>query len=150
MKSSTFNVKLTHEDAKVPTRATDESAGYDLFSPVDVTILGKSSASVNTHIIISMDNTNLPDGYIQCARIASRSGLHFKYSIDAFPGVIDSDFVGEIVVGLNNTSSADYHIKKGERIAQLIFTPVYIPTLNQSVSTKETNRGTGGFGSTGK
>ena len=81
-----------------------------------------------------------------------RSGMGFKHGIGLSNGVgvIDSDYRGEISVGLMNLSGEDYTIRPGDRIAQLMVTPVVQPTVVAADTLDETDRGTGGFGSTGR
>ena len=90
----------------------------------------------------------VPKGYY--AQVMSRSGLAFKQSIEAFNGVIDSDYRGEIKVLLKNMSPIPKNIKDGERIAQILIKPVAQPTLTEVDELSNTDRGEGGFGSTGK
>lgn len=84
------------------------------------------------------------------ARIAPRSGLTFKYGIQVGAGVIDSDYTGEIKVILFNHGENDFIIKTGDRIAQLIFEKIVTNELQEVEELVQTDRGSGGFGSTGK
>ena len=90
----------------------------------------------------------VPNGYY--AEVKSRSGLAFKQQIEAFNGVIDSDYRGEIKVLLKNMSPIRKTIEDGERIAQILIKPVAQPTLSEVGELSSTDRGEGGFGSTGK
>lgn len=82
-------------------------------------------------------------------RVAPRSGLAAKYFIDVGAGVIDQDYRGNVGVVMFNFNSDDFHVKKGDRIAQLILERIFIPTLQELPSLDSTVRGDGGFGSTG-
>jgi dUTP pyrophosphatase len=84
--------------------------------------------------------------------VFGRSGLGIKHGLTPSNavGVIDSDYRGEIMVGLSNHSDADYTIQPGERIAQLVIVPVFTPEIEEADELSETERSGGGFGSTGK
>ncbi len=134
-----------HPDARTPTRAADGDAGYDLSSVEDVVVKAKSQAMISTGIKLEIPN----DHY---GRVAPRSGLAAKHSIDVLAGVIDSTFRGYVKVILYNHGSTDFEVKKGDRIAQLIFERISTPILQEVFSENElsdTSRGSGGFGSTG-
>lgn len=135
-------VKKLDADAKIPSRATEGSAGYDISSAEDVTIAAKSRAGVSTGISIRVPKNTY-------GRIAPRSGLAVKHGIDVLAGVVDFDYTGEVKVILYNTSDEDYFVKKGDRIAQLILERMETPEVEVVLELSETSR-TGGFGSTGK
>lgn len=141
----TFQVFLNHPLARVPARAEEGAAGYDLSSVEDVVIEGNSQAIINTGLIVQFPS----DCY---ARIAPRSGLAAKHSIDVLAGVVDSSYRGEIKVILVNHSPKSFHVHAGDRVAQLIYERIYTPVL-EVVSSKDdldvTTRGAGGFGSSG-
>jgi len=134
--------KLT-ENATTPTRGSALSAGYDLYSGYDCTIEAKGKHTVMTDIQIA-----LPDGCY--GRVAPRSGLAHKHFIDVGAGVIDQDYRGNVGVVMFNFSDTDFKISKGDRIAQLICERIYLPELEELKSLDDTDRGSGGFGSTGK
>lgn len=138
----TLLVKKLDADAKIPSRATEGSAGYDISSAEDVTIAAKSRAGVSTGISIRVPKNTY-------GRIAPRSGLAVKHGIDVLAGVVDFDYTGEVKVILYNTSDEDYFVKKGDRIAQLILERMETPEVEVVLELSETSR-TGGFGSTGK
>lgn len=149
-----INVKIKYvsdmigQEIKPPFYATEGAAGMDLSAAVEEDILlpkGKM-AVIPTGIAISLPNS----GYV--AYIYARSGLGIKHGIclSNGVGVIDSDYRGEIRVGLINLGPEDYVIKKGERIAQMVFAPVARANLIACDSLDETQRGAGGFGSTGR
>ena len=137
-----FEVKKLVPHAIIPRRADEGSAGLDISSAEDVIIHSKKWLGVSTGIAISIPT----DCY---ARIAPRSGLAFNKGIDVFAGVVDSSYRGEIKVILHNNGENDFNIKKGDRIAQLIFEKIYHTDLVEVQELTTTTRGTGGFGSTG-
>lgn len=141
-----FRVLRDHPDAVVPRRAEPGAAGYDLVSIEDVCINPQSRAVVDTGIIVECPN----DCYV---RIAPRSGLAVKSGIDVLAGVVDSSYRGRIkVVLLNTDKNFPYLVEKGAKIAQIIFERIYTPVIEE-VNTADkltgTERGIGGFGSTG-
>lgn len=116
--------------------------GFDLFSGYDCTIPAKGKAFVKTDIEIAV-----PNGCY--GRIAPRSGLAKDHFIDIGAGVIDPDYRGNVGVVMFNFGEEDFKVKKGDRIAQLICERVFIPELQEVESLDATDRGDGGFGSTG-
>lgn len=138
-----INVKKLSENATIPTQGTKFAAGYDLYAAEDSIIVCGARKLVKTNI--SMEIT---PGYY--GRIAPRSGLAYKNGIDVLAGVIDSDYRGDIGVILYNTDkNIDFEIKKGDRIAQIIFEACYFATLNTVENLDNTLRQSGGYGSTG-
>lgn len=148
---SRIGVKLVHPLARVPEKATGESAGYDLFAVESVTVPPTCStpdgnvevgrALVPTGIIL-----NLPAGTV--GRIASRSGLSVRFNIEVGAGWVDSDYRGEILVEVKNLSSQAYEVSPADRIAQLIILPLAPGELEVVAEVEETTRGSRGFGST--
>lgn len=146
MKTYEFkNVKITAEDYLIPDYGTVGSAGCDLKSSEDVILYPGDRALVGTGLKIA-----IPKGYV--GLICPRSGLAFKHGITVLnaPGIIDCDFRGEVKVILINLSKEEYSIKKCDKIAQLIFTEYSRATFLSLTGLDETDRGTGGFGSTGR
>ena len=144
------NVKvLLSRGMTMPAYATDGAAAVDMRAAIDegttVTIQPGERAMIPTGMAISLENANV------VAILAARSGLAVKSGINLATGigVIDSDYRGEICVGLYNSSSVPFTVNRGDRIAQLMFMPVYVANLIQAESLDETARGAGGFGSTG-
>ena len=131
-----------------PARATEGSAGLDLAACMDepVTIAPRALVRIPTGIAIALPS---PD-YV--ALVFARSGLGIKHgvSLSNGVGVIDSDYRGEIAVGLTNLSDTPYTIQPGDRIAQLVVVPVALPELVWTQDLEVTGRGAGGFGSTGR
>ncbi len=131
-----------------PFYASAGAAAMDLHACIDrsVTIPAGQRAVVPTGIAIA-----LPDpGYV--ALVFARSGLGIKHGIAPANcvGVIDSDYRGEIMVGLQNSGDTDYTVQPADRIAQLMITPVIQATVTMVDELDDTVRGSGGFGSTGK
>jgi dUTP pyrophosphatase len=136
-----INVTLS-PDAVMPVAASNGAAGFDLFAAEDTTINCFQFKPVSTGISIE-----IPAGHY--GRVAPRSGLSVKHGVMVGAGVIDSDYRGEVNVALA-TLNGVYDIKKGDRIAQLIIERIATPKFVQVGSLDETDRGDGGFGSTGK
>lgn len=135
---------LMSPDAKPPSRATERAAGIDLFSAESITIPSKERRVVSTDLCLDIP----PNCY---GRIAPRSGLAVKYGIDIGAGVIDEDYTGIIKVVVFNFGDEQYTIDIGDRIAQLICERIFIPRLYEGKNiSKESERGTKGFGSTGQ
>lgn len=143
-----LKIKRLTDTAILPTRGTSGSAGYDLYADIEdeVTINPREIVKVKTGVAIALPSAEFG------AFIFARSGLSIKHGISPANcvGVVDSDYRGEIMVGLTNFSNEPYTIKKGERIAQMIIMPVVCPTLCEVSTLDDTSRGEGGFGSTGK
>ncbi len=142
-----IRVKKLHPDAVLPTYGSEEAAGADLYACLEapVTIEPGQSFFVPTGIALEV-----PKG---CAGlIYARSGMACKRGLAPANkvGVIDSDYRGEIRVVLLNHSTQVQILQPGERIAQLVITPVLTPAYTQVQELSDTDRGTGGFGSTGK
>ena len=151
MSEENYNKRLciykTNERAIIPTKGTPNSAGYDLYAIDEYMIQPWDKVVIKTGIQI-----RTPVGYY--GRIASRSGLSVKKNLEVGAGVIDHDYQGEIYVILRNFSNEVVEIKMGERCAQLILEPyasVDIKKMNEPLNCifNNTNRNTGGFGSTG-
>ncbi|NXM04541.1 DUT protein, partial [Tyrannus savana] len=131
------------ENAFTPSRGSARAAGYDLYSAYDCVIPPMEKAVVKTDIQIA-----LPSGCY--GRVAPRSGLAAKHFIDVGAGVIDEDYRGNVGVVLFNFGKETFEVKKGDRIAQLICERIYYPELEEVEALDDTDRGEGGFGSTGK
>jgi dUTP pyrophosphatase len=146
--SLAVRIRLVRPGASVPRYATAGAAACDLCAALVSPLLLKKGGhvSIPTGIAISMEES----GYV--AIVAARSGLAFKHGLSLVNGigVIDEDYRGEICVGLRNDGPADYEIAPGERIAQLMFVPYAHAVFTSADILDETERGEGGFGSTGK
>jgi dUTP pyrophosphatase len=132
----------------LPEYQTTGSAGLDLLAALDaqhpMTLAPGARALVPTGLVLE-----LPPGYE--AQVRPRSGLALKHGISVLnsPGTIDSDYRGEVSVILANLGQAPFDVRRGERIAQLVVSPVTRVDLVEVREVKETRRGAGGFGSTG-
>jgi len=131
------------EHARAPTRGSVDAAGYDLYAAEDKIIESGKRACVKTDIQIEV-----PSGTY--GRVAPRSGLAAKHGIDVGAGVIDKDYRGNVMVLLFNFGDASFDVKRGDRIAQLVLEKICMAELEELRSLDETDRGEGGFGSTGK
>ena len=128
--------------AKLPFRGSTRAAGYDLHAAEKCTIPANSRGVVKIGIAIE-----IPEGLY--ARIAPRSGLSVKKSIDVGAGVVDRDYRGEIGVVLINHSSKDFEVNVGDRIAQMILEQIKTPEVEEQANLDQTERGEKGFGSIG-
>ena len=133
--------KLTY-DAIIPTRGSGGAVGYDLYSTDEVVIPPTHRALIGTGVAIVLP----PDVY---GRVAPRSGLAVKHGIQVGAGVVDPDYTGEVKVVLFNHGDKDFEVKRGERIAQLVLERCETPDVEEIGLLEETERGAGGFGSTG-
>ncbi len=142
-----ISVKRLRPNAILPTYGSVGAAGADLYACLDtaVTIAPGTSAFIPTGIALE-----IPRGYAGLAY--ARSGLACKRGLAPANkvGVIDSDYRGELMIVLHNHGPQPQQIAHGERIAQLVITPVYTPGFLEVADLNDTSRGSGGFGSTGK
>ena len=131
--------------ATAPTRATKHAAGYDLAANETVTLDPAERAIISTGVSLQLP----PD---IAASVRPRSGLAAKHGITVLntPGLIDPDYRGEIKVILYNAGHQPFWVNRGDRIAQLTFEHILTPNLEQVETLDETERGTGGLGSTGR
>ena len=143
-----MKIKKVRENAKVPQRATGGSAGLDLCACIDAPIIlnGGETALIPTGVAIALPSAEYG------AFVFPRSGIAIKHGIGLLNsvGVIDSDYRGEIMVGVINQISESYTIEPGERIAQMVIMPVSTMPVIEVYELDETSRGAGGFGSTGR
>ena len=131
-------------DIPLPCRQTREAAGFDLCAAADVVLPAHGFGAVGTGLAVELPERTE-------AQVRPRSGLAAKHGIGILnsPGTIDADYRGEIRVVLFNTSDRDYQVRRGDRIAQLVFSVLTDVELVEADSLSETGRGTGGFGHTG-
>ena len=143
-----LKIKKLDPRAQLPTRGTSGSAGLDLHALLDqpITVPAGGRLSVPTGIALGLPSPET------VGLVFARSGLAVKHGLclSNGVGVIDSDYTGEIKVGLVNLSESPYELQPGERIAQLVVMPVLLPQLTEVEELQETCRGAGGFGSTGR
>ncbi len=142
-----ISVKKLRDRAVLPTYGSEEAAGADLYACIDERVVIAPSQTMFIPTGIAMQ---LPAGF--AGLIYARSGLACKRSLAPANkvGVIDSDYRGEIIVALHNHGTCAQEIAPGERIAQLVVTPVFTPGFVEVDTLAGTQRGLGGFGSTGK
>lgn len=144
----TLNFKKLRDNAKIPTRSTSGSAGMDMYACIteNITIAPGELKIIPTGIAVALPS---PD---YAVFLYARSGLGVKHGIclGNGVGVIDSDYRGEICAGLCNVSDKPYTIQPQERICQMVVAPVVMAQLNEVEDLDETDRGEGGFGSTGR
>ena len=145
---STFPVRIKKlkPNAAIPTYGSKYAAGADLYACIDSAV---SIQPGETHLIPTGLSMELPEGY--AGLIYARSGLASKKGLAPANkvGVIDSDYRGEVLVALHNHSSVDAAVEPGERIAQLVITPYIMGVFEEVNELSDTERGAGGFGSTG-
>ena len=143
-----LKIKKLRDNAKIPFRATPGSAGMDLYACIDeaVTIEPQKIVVIPTGIAIGLESPDV------VALIYARSGLGIKHGIAPANcvGVIDSDYRGEVCVGLVNQTDVPFTVQPDDRIAQMVIAPVELPVIEVVDELDATERGTGGFGSTGK
>ncbi len=144
----TVKIQKLQENAIVPSYGSAAAAGADLYALIDdgaVTVAPHTTVFVHTGIAME-----IPDGY--AGLIYARSGTACKRDLAPANkvGVVDSDYRGEIMVALHNHGEKPQTVENGERIAQMIITPYLAVDFIESASLEDTDRGAGGFGSTGK
>lgn len=146
--SNTFmvNVKKLRDDAIIPTQGSKYAAGYDLYAAIDTPITIKSGETVKIGTGLAFE---LPEGFF--AGIFARSGLATKQGLRPANcvGVVDQDYRGEVIVAIHNDSNRDAVIEPGDRIAQMILLPYQSMEFIEVSDLSETDRGDGGFGSSG-
>ena len=142
-----IKVKLMKSNAKMPTYGSNGAAGADLYACLDEAVLVQPGTTQMIPTGLSME---IPQGY--AGLIYARSGLACKQDLAPANkvGVIDSDYRGEFIVALHNHGSEVRTVSPGDRVAQLVITPVYTPGFKQVDTLSDTERSGGGFGSTGK
>ncbi len=147
MEEKVLKIKLLREGAALPCRETAGSAGFDLRACLEIPLLVEPGewAMVPTGL-----GAEIPQE--MAGMVFSRSGLGTKSGMVVAQGVgvIDSDYRGEIKVPLRNMGKKAYEIQPGERVAQLVLLPVCLPPVEEAQALSATQRGEGGFGSTGK
>ena len=140
-------IKLLKENGNIPVRKTEGSVGYDLAACLeeDVAIMPGETKMIGSGFAMALE-----PGY--AAFIYARSGLGINQGIIPANcvGVVDSDYRGEVMVGLKNTSSEPFTVRNGDRIAQMVIGKCELPELVVRDQLDETQRGDGGFGSTGE
>ena len=139
--------KRLHKEAQAPERQTPGSAGYDLCACIqDPAVIGPGDTGVfPTGLALE-----IPEGHVGLVFCRSSMGVRHNVNLANGVGVIDSDYRGEVMVSLHNFGKERYVVGPGQRIAQLVIVPVALPRLEEARELSSTQRGTGGFGSTGQ
>ena len=142
-----IDILTLSDSAKLPERGSDMAAGYDLFADIaeDIIIDPHTTAMIGTGLAVA-----IPEGYF--GGIFARSGLSSKEGLRPAncTGVVDADYRGEIKVALHNDSDFERTITPGQKIAQMVIMPFLSVEFQQVEQLDNTDRGEGGFGSTGK
>lgn len=141
------NIKKLYNDAVIPTRGSKQAAGYDLYAHIpkgSITIPVGETKKINTGIAIE-----IPEGYVGLIFPRSGAATNRGLRLANCVGVIDSDYRGELLVALYNDSDKAQAIHAQDRIAQLVIMPNLSVEFEEVDSLEETERGAGGFGSTG-
>merc|ERR1719495_538611 len=141
--NTTLRFKKLSKNATTPMRGSRNAAGFDLFSAETKEIASQGHGIAKTDIAVM-----LPRGTY--GRVAPRSGLAAKHFIDVGAGVVDYDYRGNVGVVLFNHNSKPFQVNKGDRIAQFVVEKICTPKLVEVTDLEETERGAGGYGSTGK
>jgi deoxyuridine 5'-triphosphate nucleotidohydrolase len=139
-----LKVVKTHPDAKLPHKAHDSDSGYDVYSVEEVVVPSRGSVVAPVGLKLAY----ITPGF--WFRVEPRSGLGFKHNIQPHLGIIDNGYRGDLGIKLYNFSDTDVTLSKGSRIAQLILYPHITANITETDEIDNTERGEGGFGSTGK
>lgn len=137
-------VKLLNEYAQLPTRGSKDAAGLDLYCPFHIKVPADSQKKIPLGIAVEIPKGHM--GLLVPRSSMSKTPLRCANSV----GIIDADYRGELSIAYENISCSDYTISRGDRIAQLIIVPIAIVDVEEAQTLSETERGDGGYGSTGK
>lgn len=139
-----IKIKKLYEDSEIPTRGSEYAAGYDLYAHEGAAIKPHETAKIGTGVAIQPPKDTF-------GAVFARSGLAAKQGLRPANcvGVCDYDYTGEYIVALHNDSNEERVIEKGERIGQVVFIPYVNVTFKEVEELDATERGAGGFGSTG-
>ena len=140
-------VKKLHPKAVIPTYGSQEAAGADLYACLDESVVIPAGKTVFVATGLALE---VPKGFAGLIYVRSSMGAKRGLAPANKVGVIDSDYRGQIMVALHNHGQEDQIVQPGERIAQLLITPVFTPGFVEVEELDDTLRGTGGFGSTGR
>lgn len=138
-----MKVKLLSEDAYTPERAHRDDAGADLRTPVKFVLGAHESAVVDFGLAVE-----IPPGYY--GELMSKSGLNVKHNIQCMGGVIDSGYTGTIKGRITNNGDYDYEFERGDKVMQLVIKPCLCCDVTVVDELDDSERGTDGFGSTGR
>lgn len=137
-------MKLLNEYAQLPTRGSKDAAGLDLYCPFHIKVPADSQKKIPLGIAVEIPKGHM--GLLVPRSSMSKTPLRCANSV----GIIDADYRGEISIAYENISCSDYMIFRGDRIAQLIIIPIAVVDVEEAQTLSETERGAGGYGSTGK
>lgn len=139
-----IKIKRLYEDSIIPTRGSEYAAGYDLYAHEGATIKPHETAKIGTGVAIQPPKDTF-------GAVFARSGLATKQGLRPANcvGVCDYDYTGEYIVALHNDSNEERTVEAGERIGQVVFIPYINVSFVEVDELEETERGDGGFGSTG-
>jgi dUTP pyrophosphatase len=138
-----LKIKKLTEDAIIPKYATKDDAGMDLFAIENVELEPMQRAQIGTGIAME-----IPEEHV--GLIWDKSGLSHKFGIKTLGGVVDSGYRGEIKIGVINLGKEKYIFEKGHKVAQMIIQKKETPEIIEAIELNNSERGEGGFGSTGK
>lgn len=142
-----IRIKKLHPNAVIPTYGSLEAAGADIYACLDAAVAIPAGKTVFIPTGLAMEVPRGCAGLIYArSSMGSKRGLAPANKV----GVIDSDYRGQVMVALHNHSQEDQVVNPGERVAQLVITPVFTPGFREVDDLSETDRGSGGFGSTGR
>ncbi len=138
----TLKIKKLDKEATLPKYAKQGDAGLDLFSNENLTLEPNQRILVSTGIAMQ-----IPEGYV--GLVWDKSGIATKFGIKTMAGVVDSGYRGEVKIALHNLSKETFQIEKGMKIAQMLIQPVESKEIIEVEELEDSERGKGGFGSTG-
>lgn len=138
-----IQIKKINPKAKVPKISLKGDAGMDLFSSIDFVLLPGEKIACPTGVAIK-----IPTGY--AGLIWDKGSVGIVAGVKTLGGVFDSNYTGEWIIGLVNLSQNKFEVRKGQKIAQVIFQKIEIPEIEEVADLEKTNRGESAFGSTGK
>lgn len=139
-----MKVKLVNEYAQLPTRGSKDAAGLDVYCPFHIKVPADSQKKIPLGVAVEIPNGCM--GLLVPRSSMSKTPLRCANSV----GIIDADYRGELSIAYENVSCSDYMIFRGDRIAQLIIVPIAVVDVEEAQTLSETERGAGGYGSTGK
>ncbi len=138
-----LKIKKLHADAKMPSYAHHDDAGFDLYAVENTTVKVGERVAMPTGIAME-----IPEGFV--GLVWDKSGIAVKHGINTIAGVVDSSYRGEVVVALVNNGENDYTFEKGHKVAQMIVQKKETVQFEEAKELSDTLRGADGFGSTGK
>lgn len=145
MTSEALTLRVLRLDigARLPLRGSPGAAGLDLSALCEVRVPARGRARIRTGLAVG-----IPDGFVGVLR--DRSGLAVRHGVTVLAGVIDADYRGEVIVVIQNHGTEDHLVLPGDRVAQLLVLPVPELQVLEVDALEETERGEGGFGSSGR